>query len=175
MRFAGRLSRAEFAGVIDDQHAQIRASLGLLGVYGLANWTGPRLIGPWGWANGVLDTGGLAFGVPRESGPWAEIVTLLRPAEDWVAEQYLAESMGTEPPPPPTAELTIEVDGEPRLFQHWPGSVWYAALPGRPGLAIAAAGLDPREIRLVTVTDVEAHLAASREHLLARYDAANDR
>jgi hypothetical protein len=173
MRIAGRLDRTEFAAIIDSQHDQIGASVGLLTLYGLADWSGPRMIGAWGWANGVLDTAGLAFGVPHEPAPWAEIISSGRPAEVWVAERFLAESMGTEQPPDPSGELAVEVDGATQTFQYWPGeSVWYAATAE---LAIAAHGIDPAEIRLVPVTDVEPYLAATREHILARYDAANGR
>jgi hypothetical protein len=175
VRFAGRLSRIEFTGVIDNQHGEIRASVGRLPLYGLADWSGLRLIGPWSWADGVLDTSGLDFGVPRGTDPWAEIISTLRPPEDWVTEQHLAQTLGAEWPVPASAELTIEIDGVPRTFQHWPGPTWYAALSGEPGLVIAAAGLDPDDIKLITVTDVEPYLASSRAYLLARYDAAGDR
>lgn len=173
MRKAARLNQIELADIIDGQHDQIRASLGSIALYGLADWSGPRMIGPWGWANDVLDTAGLAFGVPHEPGVWAEIVSTTRPAQEWVAEQFLAESMGTEPPPDPSGELDLDVGAVMRTFQYWPGeTVWHAA---STRLAIAASGIEPSEVRLVPVTDVEPYLAASRRYLLARYDAAAGR
>ncbi len=175
--------------MIDGQHNNIRAALGVLPLYGLADWPGPRMIGPWGWANGVLDTAGLAFGVPREPAPWAEVVSTAGPAEGWVADRRFAEAFEPEQISDGEAfrhlfeqvraarseELTVEADGTARTFQHWSGAVWYAALAGEPGLAIVASGIDPHEIRLVTVTDIEPYFAASRQFLLGRYDAASDR
>jgi len=187
MRFAGRLSRTAFAELIDSRHDEIRASMGLLALYGLAGWSGPAGIGPWGWENGVLSTAGLVFGVPDGPGPWVEIVTTAGPAEGWVHDQRLA----AQPPPHDNEtyqrmvdameavqpdELALEVDGVVQTFRLWPDGDgqpgWYAARAGVPGLAVAARGLEPHEVRLVAVADVEPYLAASRVGMLTTYDAA---
>lgn len=190
MRFAGRLSRTAFAELVDKRHDEIRAATGLLALYGLAGWSGPARIGSWGWENGVLSTAGLAFGVPAGPGPWAEVVTTAGPAEEWVYDQRLAAALAAQPPQDDEtfqrvvdaveavrpAELALDVDGVVRTFRHWPARDghpgWYAALAGAPGLAVAARGLEPREVRLVPVADVEPYLAAARVDVLTTYDAA---
>lgn len=193
MRFGGRLSRAAFAGLIDERHDRIRRSAGSLPLYGLLDWSGPRMIGQWGWSDGALHTAGLAYGVRGGTGPWTEIITTAGPAEQWVTDQRSAmafaaqrdsddealrsalDAVTAEPP----AEVAIEVDGAPRPFRYWRGQPvggdhpdWYAALAGTPGLVVTASGLRPGELRLAAVAEVEPYLLATREHLLASYDAA---
>jgi hypothetical protein len=194
VRFAGRLSRTEFVELIDKRHDEVRRSIGLLRLYGLADWSGPRTIGQWGWSNGVLSEAGLAYGAPDTPGPWVQIVTTADSAEKWVNHQRASTALGAERHPgvethqrvidalraEPPGEATIEVDGEATTFRYWPQPAtdgddhpgWYAARAGVPGLAVEAHGLDPHEVRLVAVTDVEPYLAATREHLLATYDAS---
>lgn len=194
MRFAGRLNRTEFVDLVDRRHDEIRASAEQFVLYGLADWSGPRMIGSWGWTDGVLTEAGLAYGVPNGPGPWMEIVTTAGPAADWVTNRRFSAAAGTDPSgegdplvrveeatrSARTDEIVLDVDGVARKFRSWPAQPigsdrragWYAALDGIPGLAIEACGVAPAEVRLVTVTDVAPYLAASREVLLARYDAA---
>src|SRR5690349_9497989 len=177
--------------MVDRRHDEIRAAVGPLVLYGLADWSGPRLIGSWSWANGVLDTAGLAYGVRNGPGPWVEVVATAGPAEEWVTGQRFATAMEVESPrddeafqrvvdgaqAAPSGEVTLEVDGAAKTFRYWPRETmgregrrgWYAA---RADLVVSAWAVEPHEIRLVTVTDVEPYLAGNREHLLATYDAA---
>jgi DHA1 family bicyclomycin/chloramphenicol resistance-like MFS transporter len=73
---------------------------------------------------------------------------------------------------------------------HWRMSFWAVAVLGvvmvlavlvtapeslPPGLVVTGCGLEPHDVRLVAVTDVEPYLVAVKEYLLAHYDAATPR
>jgi len=180
--------------MIDEKHDEIRRSVGLLPLYGLAGSSGLRMIGEWGWSDGVLSTAGLAYGLPTGTGPWVEIVTTAGPAEELVANRRTAIALAVEPPrdsetfqrvvdavtAEQPGEVTIEVDGVGKTFRYWPqqpvgregGAGWLAALDEVPGLVVAASRLEPHEVGLVAVADVEPYLAATKEYLLAEYDTA---
>jgi hypothetical protein len=136
----------------------------------------------------------LAYGVSTGTGPWAEIVTAAGPADELVANRRTASALAIEPPrdsetlqrvvdavtAEQPGEVTLEVDGVGKTFRYWPErpggregrAGWLAALDEVPGLVIAASGFEPHEVGLVAVADVEPHLAATKDYLLAEYDAA---
>jgi hypothetical protein len=193
MRVAGRLSRTAFAQ-IDEKHDHIRRSFGLVPLYGLARSLTVATIGQWGWSDGVLSQDGLAYGLPGRSKPWAEIVTTAGPAEQVVADQRLAIALAADPlrdsdafqrvvnaaEAEPVGEVTLNVDGLVTPFRFWTqqpmgwqgGVGWFAALDAVPGVVVMASGLEPDEVELVSVADVEPFLVATRERLLAAYDSA---
>jgi hypothetical protein len=180
--------------MIDESHDEIRRSVGLLPLYGLADWSGLRRLGSWGWSDGALSAAGLAYGERAAAGPWAQIVTTAGSAEDEVTNQRTAMRFAAQPvrdgetfelvldavTAEQPGEVTIEVDGAGKAFRYWREQStghgdcpdWYAALAEVPGLVVTGCGLEPHDVRLVTVTDVEPYLAATKEHLIAHYDAA---
>ncbi|MBB3051913.1 hypothetical protein FHS23_002942 [Prauserella isguenensis] len=66
--------------------------------------------------------------------------------------------------------VEIKFDGQPRTFRRWgTGHRWYAARePDRhPAIVIAARHIDPDEVALVPVHDIEPYLAGRRDRIRA--------
>ena len=192
MRYGGRLNRIEFTALIDQQANRVRASATTLPLYGPAGWSGPRRLGAWGWEDERLMHAGLLFGEPG-AGAWAEVITTAGPpmpllidlrmaaaaaAED-MADRRAAERALRAASRPASERVDVALDGVPRQCSRCPdeplgdslGRGWFAILDEVPGLLLRASGLEPGELALARVGDVEPHLSGTREQLLAGYDS----
>jgi hypothetical protein len=179
MRQTGRLSPQEFWARIDQGDARVRASLGVLPLFGVDRWTGPRMTGDWEWENDRLVKVGLVHGDRDRDGPFvhvqavsgnpAEVAVGLRMRESshpigaeefWTSRDRLAADPGTQ--------IVVDVDGEPCEFRYWTGDAgWVAAAQhGDTGLLIeASAATDVAQVRLVRVTDIEPYIAGRHARL----------
>jgi hypothetical protein len=151
-------------------------------IYGLdARWTGRRWAGGWGSSAGKVDRIDLAHGdAYDEAAPLVRIETLTLEhdpvgMQETTAAQTLAQHLWLEggdhdavrptfSSPDPTAswgELTLTVDGRRSAFRFLTGGSSWVAL-GRVGdgiVAVEARHIDPADVGLVTVEDVEPYLA----------------
>lgn len=180
MHFAGRLTPEQFWARMSALEDQIRAQAHLLPLYGLAEWPGPRMVGDWGSVNGELTTVGLSHGEP-DNGPRVQVMVDTRDPSDPVIERRMSavdhgldratvmaalDQAGS----PATGTVTITVDGNPEVFDHWvDGPTWYAARRHHEhALVIEARDVSPADVALVRVDDIEPYLAGRRALLRRR-------
>jgi len=174
MRFSGRLTPEQFWAHVSSMEDQVRAQAHLLPLYGLAQWDGPRMVGDWGTANGELTTVGLYHGEP-DDGPRVHVMVDTRDPGDPVQERRMSAvdheadrdavmAALDRAASPATATVTISVDGNPEIFDHWvDGTTWYAARQhGEHALVIEAHDVSPDDVAVVRVDDVEPYLAGRR-------------
>ncbi|GAA4254194.1 hypothetical protein [Dactylosporangium darangshiense] len=197
MRYGGRLNRIEFTALIDQQANRIRASANALPLYGPTGWGGACRVGAWGWEDERLMHAGLLFGAPEAAAEgdraWVEVITTAGPpmplvidlrvavaaARDDFTDHRVAERALRTASSPAPERVGIAVDGVPRQFSRWPdeplgdslGRGWLAILDEVPGLLLRASGIEPANLALARVGDIEPHLSGTRAHLLAGYDS----
>ena len=161
-----------------------------LGVWG---WEDDRLLHAGllfgaGADSHMLDEGGASVDA---GSPWVEVITTAGPPMPQLIDLRMAAS-GQSPADRRAAEralraasspaperVTIPVDGVPREFSRWPGEPlgdslgrgWLAILDEVPGLLLRVSGIEPGDLALVHVENIEPHLLGTRAHLLAGYDA----
>jgi hypothetical protein len=163
---------------------EMRASAHLLPLHGVADGPRPVMVGQWLWEDGVLTTVGLSYGDQPGDGPYVHVrTTVADPATVCTAlrirarprprdrERFLAlrQHVAAEP----NTVVVIVVDGRPESFDRWSGDgCWYAATRlGEYGLVVEARDVEPDQIDLVTVGDIEPYIAGRRAHLRAlRHD-----
>ncbi|MEY9864068.1 hypothetical protein ABH935_009722 [Catenulispora sp. GAS73] len=180
MKITGKLSPQEFWARMDEGDARVRAESGALPLFGVADWTGPRMTGDWGWVNDRLTSAGLAHGDRQGTGAFIHVKT----TTDDPTEAALGHRMGahlplTDPEQFPTLRnrlrtdpgtpTTVTIDDEPHDFHQWsaPDGTWLAAgHHGETALIIeASAAVDITQLRLIRVTDIEPYIAGRRAHL----------
>ena len=152
-------------------------------IHGLDDrWTGSRWVGGWGTSNDEVNEIGLAHGDPFDEGaPLVRITTwrLSPPTEPLTvanAAQGLAHYLWDEAGAPhelirpaytsddPTeawSDLDLPVDGSPAAFRSLAHGAHWVALARTKGIlvGIEARHIDPGDVGLVTVRDLEAYLA----------------
>lgn len=177
MRFAGQLTPEQFWARMSAMEDELRAQAHQLPWYGLAQWQGPRMVAEWGSADGELTSIGLSYG-ELDSGPRVQVMVDNRPPGDLVIERRMS-AVGHEldrpavlaaldaAGSPATGTVTISVDGNPEVFDHWvDGSTWYAARQHHEhALVIEARDVSPDDVALVRVDDIEPYLAGRRAEL----------
>lgn len=172
----------DFWSFIDQGDARIRAAVGELPLFGVADWTGPLMVGDWEWEDGRLARAGLAHGEPRGLGAHVHVQVSRKDPVDVVHNlrlgavapdpddrtSYLAlrRRIAAEPGVP----TRIPVEGSPVDFDVWDDVVhWYAAARhGGHGLVVEARDITPNRLALLRVDDIEPYLAGRRAYLRAR-------
>lgn len=180
MHIAGQLSPEEFWARIATSEQQVRDSADILPIYGLAGWSGPLMIGDWGWENGQLVTVGLGHGDPSGHGPAVHVRTTVHDPRTAVASLRMAH-LGAphdeadflrrrrEAEAAPTERVDVRVDSVPVRFEVWnDGDRWWAAAQHADyGLVVEGLRTALDRLALVRVHDIEPYLAGRRAHLRA--------
>jgi len=179
MHLAGRLTPEELWAHMTQLEEQVRALAQLLPLYGVADWTGLRLLGDRGWHNDALTEVGLAHGDRNSTGPVAGVQVTMRDGEsavrnlriaehDWSGEVQL-RALEHRLAATPTTSVDITIDGQPERFTRWNDDArWYAAARRDDhSVVIEARDITTAHIGLVRVRDIEPYLAGRRAHLRA--------
>ncbi|GAA1238789.1 hypothetical protein GCM10009676_24220 [Prauserella halophila] len=174
----------------------MRDTAGDLPLFGQQAWNGILLTGPWSFRDdgtGRATTIGLEHGDPDdESVPWLRVLSTCDPADHLVRELRFERTLGDRGATGPVdretvrasrrrtdvssaeSQVEIMVDGQPRTFRRWDtGERWYAAWEPdhEHAIVIAARHLDPADVALVPVHDIEPYLAGRRDWIRAREQA----
>ena len=181
MRITGRLTPEQFWARMTAMEDDVRAQAHLLPLYGLTDWPGERILGEWGHMDGRLTTAGLLHGefdngdgaegtrvqVMVDTRAPREVVQNLRLTGASPFDKEAALAARQQAGSPPTGTVTIPVNGDSEVFDHWvDGSTWYAARQHHGhALVIEARNVRPDELALVTVDDIEPYLAGRRAWL----------
>jgi len=128
----------------------------------------------------------MAFGDPFTDDAWIEVVTTAAAPIEYLTSVRSAVMFETEPPrdagtyrrivaaatEPATRHAEIIVDGTRRMFGIWRDEPlghgrprgWHGLLDGTPGVVITCSGLEPGELNLHRVTEIDPLLEGTREH-----------
>jgi hypothetical protein len=174
MRAIGRMTPDEFWHSMAEIDDRIRASADVLPLYAVADWSGTRMVGEWGFENGQLTSVGLWHGDPKSTEAFVQTRTTVDDVRDAVAAlrtQTRAEAADDIPEwiEPVDADLSVvlSVDGALHDCELWrDGSRWYAArrYDGH-ALIVEARGIDPGDVRIVGTRDVEPYLDGRRSRI----------
>ncbi|MCU1404425.1 MAG: hypothetical protein JWQ43_728 [Glaciihabitans sp.] len=183
MRYSGKLTPEQLDAVIAQTQQQVRDSAGSLPLFGLAGWTGVMSLGEWiydggphtlahGDPGGAIEPGGAGgrfvqvqsdTGDPRHR---VQSLQLMATMEAMAKTSTAVDLHGLHSEPARLADRVVEiiVDATPVLFELWddtdtPGRWWAAGTYRGCGLAIEASSIDPAQVSLVRVTDLEPYLA----------------
>jgi hypothetical protein len=178
MRTAGALTPEQFWARMTELDDRMRASAGLMPLYGVGNWTGPVMTGDWSWEDDRLTTVGLAHGDRPGGGRYVHVQITRGDAESVVSNLRAAAHPGPRDHDQvlamwqrladavPTA-VDITVGGAVERFARWDDDdCWYAAgRHGGYGIVVEARDVAPDRISLVRVVDIEPYLVGRREYL----------
>ncbi|WP_253829501.1 hypothetical protein [Prauserella aidingensis] len=160
----------------------MRDTAGDLPLFGHQAWTGILLTGRWSFRDdgtGRATTIGLEHGDPDdEQAPWLHVLVTCGSADSLVRDLHVEQvrrdrraTVPVERAPSDQRQVEIVVDGRPRTFRFWEtGDCWYAAceLDQQHAVVLAARHVDPADVALIPVHDIEPYLAGRRDWIRAR-------
>lgn len=169
------LTPEEFWSTIEDLHDHARQSSKDFPLYAPADWSGPVMVGEW-----VLDGGprGLIHGTPEGDEPFLHVRTTENDAREsvrllWMNRsgpfhdrvEYLDRIEDFEAGTP--VLRTVPVGDSVLDFEfREDGSRWWAAANGPGyGLSLEAQSMNPLELALVVVDDIEPYISGRIEWL----------
>ncbi len=165
----------EFWSTIEDLHDHVRQSSKNFPLYAPAHWSGMIMVGEW-----MLDGGsrGLIHGSPEGDEPFLHVRTTENNAREsarllWMNQRgpfhdrvdYLDRIEDFEAETP--ILQTVPVGDSVLDFDFWEdGSLWWAAASGPGhGLSLEGRNMNPVELALVAVTDIEPYITGRIEWL----------
>ncbi len=175
MHVSRAYSAAEFWAVVRGFDDQVRESSAQRPSFAPSDWSGARTLGEWSFGAGNR---ALTHGVPDDGQPFINVVVSSCGGRE-TARELWANSSG-----PPTdaadrplrllefeaqtsVQRAIAVDDAVLEFDVWEHeSRWWAAV-SRPGYGIAleARNIDPTELHLVSVDDIEPYIAGRNQRI----------
>ncbi|BCJ66145.1 hypothetical protein [Polymorphospora rubra] len=181
MTLPEKLNPQQFQARADEQIERIRATAHELPLYGLANWTGSRMVSNWMVWNDVLEMAGLGFGAFPGSGPRIEVMVSKQDGANATLDRRREIRHELEPPrtedifnrierelqAETPGEAVIAVEGEPQHFSVWQhAGGWIAdTLCSGHRITLKAHGVDPASVELCRVHDIEPYLDGRRTFL----------
>ena len=147
--------------------------------YGLAGWPGWLMLGEWSRRDGEPISIGLLHGEGEftdDDTARVEVFVGSEPPEEVIRQRILAASMVPDPGEEvvmeamrqveagPTGTVSVAVDGQVVLFDHWVREQIWVAAREHDGytLAVEARQIGPDELDIVRVHDIEPYLVGRR-------------
>jgi hypothetical protein len=178
VQLSGWLSPEQFWAHMDALEQRVRSTATVLPCYGLAEWSGRRMVGDWQWQDDRLVAVGLAHGDPAGDGPSLHVLTVVDDPRRKVISLQLAERGARfdeedavrryrEAESAPASQIHIPVDAGRIRFDIWRDrDLWWAAADHADfGLVVEARRIPPEGVALVRVHDIELYLIGRRQYL----------
>ena len=168
------LTPDEFWSMVQDSNDRVRASFKDYPLFAPAQWSGTVMLGQWSFSGD--GPRGLMHGLPAESEPFIQVMTSPADAkssamtlwrrhhpfpQDKAEHVRNLENFAAESP----VRRSVLVGGSARDFDVWERETeWWAVAEGPEcQILIEAQNIDPSELALVTVEDVEPYIAGRNE------------
>lgn len=176
MDFEGTLTPDEFWSRMQDFEDHVRQSFEELPVFTVAQWPGEVMLGEWSSGRGPR---GLMHGLPEGGEPFVHVMTSqtdtresartlwlrhhLPEIHDKAAHSRIWESFDAEPP----VRRSVLVADSALDFDVWERENEWWAVAEVPECRILLEGrnIDPSELALMAVEDVEPYIAARNERI----------